>query len=69
MWRDELMTQYRSLEADEAVALSAAHAGANFTEICSALATEIGDQEQVPMKAASLLKGWLAAGMLTRLTP
>ena len=67
MWRDELRTQYRSLEADEAVALSAALAGANFTEICTAIATEIDDQEQVPMKAASFLKTWLAAGLLTDL--
>lgn len=67
MWRDQLMTQYRSLEADEAVVLSAALAGDNFSEICSALSTEIDDQEQVPMKAASFLKGWLATGMLTQL--
>jgi hypothetical protein len=67
MWRDELRTQYRSLQADEEVARSAALAGANFTEICSALATELNDQEQTPMKAASYLKGWLAAGMLTQL--
>ena len=67
MWRDHLMTQYRSLQADEAVVLSAALAGANFSELCSALATEMDDQEQVPMKAAGYLKGWLAAGMLTEL--
>ncbi|MCK4586676.1 MAG: putative DNA-binding domain-containing protein [Gammaproteobacteria bacterium] len=67
MWRNNLMTQYRSLEADEAVALSAALSGANFSEICSALATELNDQEQTPMKAASFLKGWLAAGMLIQL--
>ena len=67
MWRDKLMTQYRSLEPDEAVALCVAIAGANFTEICSALASELHDQEQVPMKAAGFLKGWLAAGMLTQL--
>ena len=66
MWRNNLMTQYRSLEADEAVALSSALAGANFSDICSALASEINDPEQVPMKAASFLKGWLAAGMLTQ---
>jgi hypothetical protein len=49
------------------VALSGAIDGANFTEICSALATELHDQEQVPMKAAGYLKGWLAAGMLIQL--
>ena len=67
MWRKNLMTQYRSVQADEAVALSAAIEGANFSEICSALATEIEDPELIPMNAAALLKGWLAAGMLTQL--
>ncbi len=64
LWRNELMTQYRSMEADEAVALQAALAGANFSELCGALAEEMQDQEMVPMKAAGFLKGWLAAGMI-----
>lgn len=66
-WRHELMTQYRSMEADEAIALQAAIAGANFSELCGALAEEMQDQEMVPMKAAGFLKGWLAAGMITEL--
>lgn len=65
LWRHELMTQYRSMEADEAVALQAALAGANFSELCGALAEEMQDQEMVPMKAAGFLKTWLAAGMIT----
>jgi len=67
LWRHELMTQYRSMEADEAVALQAALAGANFSELCGALADEIQDQETVPMKAAGFLKTWLAAGMIVEL--
>lgn len=67
MWRKELVTQYRSLNSDEAAALSAALSGANFSEICGALAEELQDQEQVPIKAAGYLKGWLATGMLTKL--
>lgn len=65
LWRHELMTQYRSMEADESVALQAALAGANFPELCGALAEEMQDQEMVPMKAAGFLKAWLAAGMIT----
>jgi len=61
------MTQYRSMEADEAVALQAVLAGANFSELCGALADEIQDQEMVPMKAAGFLKTWLAAGMIVEL--
>ena len=65
LWRNELMTQYRSMEADEAIALQSALAGASFPEVCGALAEEIQDQEMVPMKAAGFLKAWLAAGMIT----
>ena len=67
MWRKNLVTQYRSLDTDEGVALSAALSGANFSEICGVLAEELLDQEQVPIKAAGYLKGWLASGMLTQL--
>jgi len=67
LWRHELMTQYRSMEADEAIALQAALAGANFSELCGALAEETQDQEMVPMKAAGFLKTWLAAGMIVKL--
>jgi hypothetical protein len=67
LWRNELITQYRSMEADEAIALLAALAGANFSELCGALAEEMQDQEMVPMKAAGFLKTWLAAGMITEL--
>jgi len=67
LWRHALVTQYRSMEADEAAALQAALAGADFSELCGALAEEIQDPEMVPMKAAGFLKTWLAAGMVTEL--
>lgn len=64
LWRHELMTQYRSMEADEAVALQTALAGGSFSELCGALAEEMQEQEMVPMRAAGFLKAWLAAGMI-----
>lgn len=64
LWRHDLMTQYRSVAADEAVALQAALAGANFSEVCGELAEEMQNQEMVPMQAAGFLKSWLAAGMI-----
>lgn len=67
LWRNELITQYRSMEADESVALQAALAGANFSELCGVLAEEMQDQEMVPMKAAGFLKSWLVAGMIAEL--
>jgi hypothetical protein len=65
LWRQDLLTQYRSMEADEAVAFQVALDGASFPELCGALAEEMQDQEQVPMRAAGFLKAWLAAGMIT----
>lgn len=67
LWRNNMTTQYRSLEADEAAALSAALAGENFSGICGALAEELHDHEQVPIKAAGFFKGWLSSGMIARL--
>ncbi len=65
LWRENLLTSYRSVEADEAVCLQAALGGADFSEICGALAEQMRDQVMVPMTAAGFLKGWLAAGMIT----
>ncbi len=67
LWRHDLVTQYRSMEPDEAIALQAALAGADFSELCGVLAEEIQEQEMVPMKAAGFLKTWLAAGMISTL--
>jgi len=67
LWRNNLVTKFRSLEADEAVALSSAMAGMNFSDICGALAEELQDQEQVPFKAAGFFKTWLTAGIITQL--
>lgn len=67
LWRDQLTTQYRSLETDETCALQTALNGGNFTEVCGALAEELQDQEQVPMRAAGFLKAWLATGMVVEL--
>lgn len=58
IWRQDLTTRFRSLEPDEAVCLDALLAGASFGELCARLA-EYLDPEQVPLRAASLLKGWL----------
>lgn len=65
LWRQHLMTQYRSLEADEALLLRAALEGADFATLCGTLAEEMTDQELVPMTAAGYLKTWLVAGMIT----
>jgi hypothetical protein len=64
IWRQELTTRYRSLTEEEALALDAAKNGATFSDICEALSSVI-PEEQVPLRAASLLKGWIADGLIS----
>ncbi|MES9851096.1 MAG: DNA-binding domain-containing protein [Candidatus Thiodiazotropha sp. L084R] len=63
IWRQDLVTQFRSLEPDEQLVLDALRNGGTFNDACELLATRI-DMEAVPMKAASLLKGWINQGLI-----
>ena len=64
VWRDQLITRYRSLTADEAIALEGMTVqGWNFAELCGEL-VHLG--EQAPMQAASWLRQWLSDGLLQR---
>ncbi|WNF46807.1 DNA-binding domain-containing protein [Pseudomonas sp. SG20056] len=64
VWRDQLITRYRSLAADEAAALQGMTVqGWNFAELCGELAN-LG--EQAPVQAVSWLRQWLADGLLQR---
>jgi len=65
-WRYERVTRYRVLEIDEAPLLQQAMQGADFATLCESLAnTHAADA--VAMRAASLLKSWLADGLVSRL--
>jgi hypothetical protein len=66
VWRQELRTQFRSLEVDEAWALDALRRGATFAELCEGL-TEWIDAAQVAVHAAGRLKRWLEDGLIRRL--
>ena len=64
IWRDQLITRYRSLAVDEAAALQGmAVQGWCFAELCGELA-HLG--EQAPVQAVSWLRQWLADGLLQR---
>lgn len=54
--------RWRSLEADEADALHAVLNNARFGEVCETLSTPHGDAGA--LRAASLLKRWLADGLI-----
>lgn len=64
VWREQLVTRFRSLQDDERRALDAARVGASFHELCEELAALI-DETQVPLRAAALLKGWIAQGLIS----
>lgn len=63
VWRDDLITRYRSLAAEEASALQGmTEQGWSFAELCGELAY-LGDH--APAKAVTWLQQWLSDGVLT----
>ena len=62
LWRDDGDVQWRRLDADEAVALHAIAAGEAFAQLCERMNDVHGDDGA--LRAASLLKRWLADGLL-----
>jgi hypothetical protein len=63
LWRRELTTYFRSLSATEARTLDAARESWPFGELCALLCDELGE-EQAPVQAATLLRGWVDAGLI-----
>jgi hypothetical protein len=64
LWREGLTTYFRSLTPTEAQALDAARRGWPFGELCELLCARVGDEE-APLAAATLLRGWVGAGLIT----
>jgi hypothetical protein len=63
LWRQNLQNYFRSMTADEAVALDCALRGHSFGEICEALA-ECLPEEEIPLRAAGLLGTWADSGII-----
>jgi len=63
LWRQALTTYFRSLSATEARALDSARDGWPFGELCALLCDELGEA-QAPVEAATLLRGWIDAGLI-----
>ena len=64
VWREQLVTRFRSMQTDEQLAFDAVSEGKNFNLVCDALAT-IMDEDDVPMHAAGLLKAWITQGLIS----
>jgi hypothetical protein len=63
LWRRELAVYFRPLPADEARALAALESGATFADACTLL-TELTGARRAALRAAALLRTWLAEGLL-----
>jgi hypothetical protein len=63
LWRRGVKTLFRSLDPVEAAAFDAAREGATFGTICEHLAHYV-DETDVAMRAASLLRGWIAEELI-----
>jgi Putative DNA-binding domain len=63
IWRPERMTNFRSLEPDEAVLLDALIEGRPFPELCEAVVPMVGE-DQAMARAAGLLRVWVEGGMI-----
>ena len=66
VWRDGLITRYRSVTSEERVAFDAARSGATFADLCGQLTSSLAES-QVALRAASFLKTWLGSGMVSEL--
>jgi len=66
LWRQELSTYFRSLPQTEAAALDGALRGWPFGELCELLCEKLGDPA-APAQAATLLRGWVASGLIVSL--
>ncbi len=66
LWRQGMVTRWRSLEVHEAWALEQASTGAGFAEICEGLLEWI-DEPQVALVAAGFLKQWVSDQLLEKL--
>jgi hypothetical protein len=65
LWRQDLKTQYRSLEPAEAAALQVMRDGGTFGDMCEVLCRWHG-AEEVPLAAAGMLKRWLVETLLIK---
>lgn len=64
VWRRELTTYFRSMDADEAAALRTIGSDGNFAAMCEVLC-DWHEPEDVPIFAMTLLKRWIAEGLIS----
>lgn len=66
LWRKELMSQFAPLLEDEAWAIDMLLKNSTFGDLCEGLCQWV-DEQNAGMHAASLLKGWITAGLISNI--
>jgi len=66
LWRRDLTNRFRSLDGAEKASLEAAVSGMRFGELCAILGAFL-PEEEIPLRAATLIGTWTDSGMLTGL--
>lgn len=69
LWRRGVSTFFRSLDTTEAPLLDAARRGATFGQICEQIAASRVPETEVALRAASLLRGWVAEELIAGYIP
>jgi hypothetical protein len=67
LWRRNLRNYFRSLDAAEHSALDAALRGLSFADVCATMADSL-TEEEVPLRAATLIGMWADSGMIVGLS-
>jgi putative DNA-binding protein len=63
VWRQDFMSRFRPLSAEEAMMWDEAAKAVRFGVLCEMVAT-FGGEDDAELRAASYLKGWVDTGML-----
>ena len=66
LWRRDLENYFRSIDPAESAALDVALRGRSFEAICLELAEHLPEDE-VPLRAAGLVAGWVDSGLIVEL--
>lgn len=66
IWRKDMVSRYRALEAAELSALKTAKSGGNFAKVCEALLDYYSETE-TPQKAITFLQQWINDQMICKL--
>jgi hypothetical protein len=66
VWRQSLTTVFRSMQPDESLQWRLLARGEDFAAQCAALADRM-DPREVPLRAATSLRNWLAEGLISGL--